>query len=65
MNNAIIYNNNKKHMRTLLDKRGERKIVFLSQRDKDFLIYMSSDVWITPELKRFKNDLLERAGKKA
>ena len=52
-------------MRTLLDKRGKRKIVFLSQTDKDFLIYMSSDTWITPELKRFKNDLLERAGKKA
>jgi hypothetical protein len=50
-------------MRTLLDKRGKRKIVFLSRTDKDFLIYMSSDVWITPELKKFKNDLLERVGK--
>ncbi len=52
-------------MRTLLDETGRRKIVFLSQNDKDFLIYMSSDVWITPELKRFKNDLMERAGKKS
>ncbi|TFH25081.1 MAG: hypothetical protein E4H10_09805 [Bacteroidia bacterium] len=48
-------------MKTLLDETGKRKIVFLSREDKDFLIYMSSDVWITPELKRFKNNLLERA----
>jgi len=47
-------------MRTLQDETGEIKIVFLSQEDKEFLIYMCSDVWITPELKRFKNDLLER-----
>jgi len=44
---------------------GKREIVFLTQTDKDFLIYMSSDIWITPELKRFKNDLLERAGGKS
>ncbi len=48
-------------MRSLQDETGNRKIVFLSQEDKEFLIYMYSDVWITPELKRFKNDLLERA----
>lgn len=48
-------------MRTLRDETGERKIVFLSQEDKEFLIYMSSDIWITPEIKRFKNSLLERA----
>ncbi len=47
-------------MRTLQDETGKREIVFLSQDDKDFLIYMSSDVWITPEVKRFKNDLLEK-----
>jgi hypothetical protein len=52
-------------MRTLLDETGKRKIVYLSQTDKDFLIYMSSDVWITPELRRFKHDLLEKAGEKA
>ena len=46
-------------MRTLKDDTGKREIVFLSQDDLDFLIYMSSDVWVTPELKRFKNDLLE------
>jgi len=51
-------------MRPLQDKSGTRKIVFLSQTDKDILIYMSSDIWITPEVKRFKNDLLERAGEK-
>ena len=47
-------------MRALQDETGKRKIVFLSQDDKDFLIYMSSDIWITPEVKRFKNDLLEK-----
>jgi hypothetical protein len=49
-------------MRALTDETGKRRIVFLSRNDLDFLIYLSSDVWITPELKRFKNNLLERAG---
>lgn len=48
-------------MRTLQDKTGQTKIEFLSREDLDFLIYMSSDVWITPELKRFKNEILEKA----
>ena len=48
-------------MRSLQDETGKRKLVFLSRDDKDFLIYMNTDIWITPELKRFKNDLLERA----
>ena len=47
-------------MRNLQDETGKRKLVFLNQSDKDFLIYMSTDAWITPELKRFKNDLLDR-----
>lgn len=47
-------------MRSLTDESGKRKIVFLTQSDKDFLIYMSTDAWITPELKRFKNDLMDR-----
>jgi hypothetical protein len=47
-------------MRSLKDENGKRKLVFLSQSDKDFLIYMSTDAWITPELKRFKNELLDR-----
>jgi hypothetical protein len=47
-------------MNTLQDESGRRKIVFLSQEDKEVLIYMYSDAWITPELKRFKNDLLEK-----
>jgi|GEM_PF-1302586 len=47
-------------MRTILSESGKRKIVFLSHADKEILIYMNTDVWITPELKRFKNDLLER-----
>ena len=49
-------------MRPLQDESGTRRIVFLSQKDNDILIYMSSDVWITPEVKRFKDDLLQRAG---
>lgn len=52
-------------MRTLMDEAGRRKIVFLSQDDKDYLIYMSSDVWITPEVKRFKNDLLKEVWAKS
>lgn len=48
-------------MRSLQDETGTRKLVFLSQADKEFLIYMTSDIWITPEVKQFKNDLLERA----
>jgi len=48
-------------MRSLRNETGKGNIEFLSQADKDFLIYMNTDIWITPELKRFKNDLLERA----
>ena len=47
-------------MRLLQDERGKKKIVFLSQDDLDVLIYMNNDIWITPELKRFKNELLEK-----
>jgi hypothetical protein len=47
-------------MRNLQDEPGKRKLVFLTQSDKDFLIYMSTDAWITPEVKRFKNELLDR-----
>jgi len=59
VDNGIAYKK-MKPMNTLQDESGKRKIVFLSQEDKDYLIYMSSDVWITPELKRFKNSLLEK-----
>ena len=47
-------------MRYLRDEHGKKKLVFLTQSDKDFLIYMSTDAWITPEVKRFKNELLDR-----
>ncbi|MDF1575090.1 MAG: hypothetical protein P1P86_07865 [Bacteroidales bacterium] len=50
-------------MRALHEKYGTKNLVFLSRRDKDVLIYMNSDVWITPDLKRFKNDLLEKVMK--
>jgi len=49
-------------MRTKMNSKGKREIVFLSRTDLDILIYMTSDVWITPELKRFKNEILEKAG---
>jgi len=48
------------HMKNLQDETGKRKIVFLTQSDKDYLIYMCTDAWITPEVKRFKNELLDR-----
>lgn len=48
-------------MNNLQDASGKKKMVFLTQEDKDFLIYMYNDIWITPEVKRFKNDLLEKA----
>ncbi len=48
-------------MKTLHNETGKRDLVFLSRDDLDFLIYMTSDVWITPEVKRFKNEILERA----
>jgi hypothetical protein len=47
-------------MRNLRDESGKKKLIFLTQSDKDFLIYMSTDAWITPEVKRFKNELLDR-----
>ena len=48
-------------MKTLQNETGKKNLVFLSRDDLDFLIYMTSDVWITPEIKRFKNEILERA----
>jgi hypothetical protein len=36
----------------------------LSQTEMDILIYMNSDIWITPELKRFKNEIIEKMGGK-
>ncbi len=47
-------------MRTTINTCGREEIVFLSQTDKEILIYMNTDVWITPELKRFKKGILER-----
>ena len=41
---------------------GKREIVMLSRTDLEILIYMTSDAWITPELKRFKKEILKRAG---
>ena len=58
--NYDIVQKKQMHMRPLQDETGKRRFVFLTQSDKDFLIYMSTDAWITPEVKRFENDLLER-----
>jgi len=49
-------------MKTFINDCGEEEIRFLSQADLDILIYMNSDIWITPEIKRFKNEILIRLG---
>lgn len=40
------------------------KLLPLSQEDLDILIYTTSDIWITPELRRFKNGILDGLEKK-
>ena len=50
-------------MRTFINKYGKEEILFLSRTDRDILIYMNTDIWITPELKKFKNGILERLEK--
>lgn len=51
-------------MRTFINKHGKEEILFLSRTDRDILIYMNTDIWITPELKKFKKGILERLEKK-
>lgn len=46
-------------MRTFINNEGKEEILFLSDTDKEILIYMYSDVWITPELHQFKNEILQ------
>ena len=46
-------------MKTRINSQGKKEIIFLSRNDLDMLIYMTNDVWITPEIKRFKNEILE------
>lgn len=46
-------------MKTRIGKSGNREIIFLSQEDKEVLIYTTSDAWITPETKRFKMEILK------
>jgi len=46
-------------MKTRINSQGKKEIILLSQNDLDILIYMTSDVWITPEIKKFKNEILE------
>ena len=47
-------------MQTYKNHEGKEEILFLSETDKEVLIYMYSDVWITPELHQFKNEILQR-----
>lgn len=49
-------------MRTTMHSNGKREIMMLSRTDLEILIYMTSDVWTTPDLKRFKKEILKRAG---
>ena len=51
--------NQNANMKTRTNILGEEEVIFLSQDDLDMLIYMESDVWITPEIKKFKNEILE------
>ena len=51
-------------MKRFKSKAVKEEFKFLSKSDMEFLIYMNTDIWITPELKRFKRDLLKRAGQK-
>ena len=49
-------------MITTMSSTGEKRMIFLARTDMDILIYMTSDVWITPEIKRLKKEILKRAG---
>ncbi len=49
-------------MKTFTNTQGIVGILFLSQSDLDILIYMNNDIWITPEIKSFKNEILNRLG---
>ena len=46
-------------MKVRINSQGKKEIVFLSRNDLEMLIYMTSDVWITPEIKRFKNEIIQ------
>jgi hypothetical protein len=50
-------------MRTNSASSEKREMVFLSQTDLEVLIYMCTDAWITPDLKKFKNEILEKVEK--
>ena len=49
-------------MKTSENNQKREDLKPLSRDEMDILIYMTSDVWITPEIVNFKNDLIERAG---
>jgi len=48
-----------KSMRSKSERDGKTELVLLSQEDLEILIYMMSDIWITPDLRRFKNEILD------
>ena len=50
-------------MKIKTDETGNQGFDFLTQDQMEGLIYMNTDIWITPELKRFKRDILKRVSK--
>lgn len=48
-------------MKITEEENGKDGLTFLSLEDKEFLIYMTSDIWVTPESNRFKREILEKA----
>ena len=47
-------------MKNSQSKKVQRDLVFLSKEDLEILIYMTSDIWITPKIKRFKQEILDK-----
>ena len=47
-------------MKCSIDEFASNGIRLLSRTDLEILIYMTGDIWITPEVKRFKNGIMEK-----
>jgi len=47
-------------MQTYMNQDGKEEILFLSQTDMEILIYVYGDIWTTPELLRFRKEILRR-----
>ncbi len=48
-----------------MSNRSGRKgsLDFLTREEMEILIYMTSDIWITPDVKRFKREISEKLEK--